>query len=278
MVMTTFLAIIFGTAMAGVLKELFHAVDAPKGQAATQLWIGSACCVVLAFAGTLTSLLIRRVKPAHPRLQFRLSALTIPPETRSFLARDRRLLLTLMATCVFWLVSGIAIQAVNSLGLRQLGVGDLRTSLMAAVIGLGIAAGAVLAGRLSQGRADFRLVRAGVWGIFLCLVVLSISLPGGRHLLGFWGSLPMLVLLGASAGMFAIPLQVFIQSRPPDDQKGRMIAVMNQFNFLAILLSGVVYSLFDHVVLAWQAPRSVIFAMMAAIILPVAVLYRPQNE
>ena len=37
--------------------------------------------------------------------------------------------------------------------------------------------------------------------------------------------------------MYAIPLQVFMQSRPPEGRKGRMIAVMNQANFVAIMLS-----------------------------------------
>jgi acyl-[acyl-carrier-protein]-phospholipid O-acyltransferase/long-chain-fatty-acid--[acyl-carrier-protein] ligase len=78
--------------------------------------------------------------------------------------------------------------------------------------------------------------------------------------------------------MFAIPLQVFVQSRPPDDQKGRMIAVMNQANFLAILLSGVVYGLFDSLVVALGWPRSPIFAMMAVLVVPVLLLYHPKFE
>ena len=52
----------------------------------------------------------------------------------------------------------------------------------------------------------------------------------------------MLALLGMAAGVFAIPVQVFIQTRPPREQKGRMIAVMNIFNFIAILLGGIVYA------------------------------------
>jgi acyl-[acyl-carrier-protein]-phospholipid O-acyltransferase/long-chain-fatty-acid--[acyl-carrier-protein] ligase len=102
---------------------------------------------------------------------------------------------------------------------------------------------------------------------------MSISLPGGQHLLGFYGSLAALALLGMSAGMFAIPVQVFIQARPPEGQKGRLIAVMNQANFIAILLSGVVYFGLDRLVDAMHWPRSVIFAGMAFLVWPLA-LYR----
>jgi acyl-[acyl-carrier-protein]-phospholipid O-acyltransferase/long-chain-fatty-acid--[acyl-carrier-protein] ligase len=281
-VMTTFLSIIFGTASAGLLNTSFGIRNAPLLESAQRLWIGSAICVAIAVVGTLTSLAIRRVPPARPGLKFRLSALTIPPESRRVLKDDTPLLAAILAACLFWLVAGIAVQAVNSLGLRQLKIGDARTSLMTAIIGLGIATGAVIAGRLCRGRADTRVVRLGAWGLFLFSLLLSISLPGGRHLLGSYGSLPVLfvlVLLGISAGLFAIPVQVFIQARPPEGLKGRMIAVMNQANFVAIMLSGAVYTLFDRIVGACGLPRSTTFAMMAVLILPVAIFYRlPEDE
>ena len=146
----------------------------------------------------------------------------------------------------------------------------------------------MVAGRLCHGKADARVIRAGLWGILVFLILLSISVPldhsaegtptAYRHLLGFWGSLPALAMLGVAAGFFAIPLQVFIQSRPPEEHKGRMIAIMNQANFLAIMMSGFTYGRFDQIVESLQWPRSPIFAMMAALILPVLVLYRPKFD
>jgi acyl-[acyl-carrier-protein]-phospholipid O-acyltransferase/long-chain-fatty-acid--[acyl-carrier-protein] ligase len=204
--------------------------------------------------------------------------MTLPPESRRVLRDDRPLLTAILATCVFWLVSGIAIQAINSLGLVQLGVGKLKTSILTAIIGLGIALGAVIAGKICRGRADPRVVKVGAWGLFLSFVLLSISRPGGVHLLGYTGSLVVLVLTGIAAGFFAIPVQVLIQTRPPDGLKGRMIAVMNQTNFLAIMLSGFVYYLFDWIVEGLDWPRSAIFAMMAVLLLPVAVFYRLPKE
>jgi acyl-[acyl-carrier-protein]-phospholipid O-acyltransferase/long-chain-fatty-acid--[acyl-carrier-protein] ligase len=278
-VMTTFLAIIFGTASAGLLNTFFGIRDAPLVESAQRLWVGSAICVLIAVVGTLTSLAIRYVPAAKPGLRFRLSALTIPPESRRVLREDLPLLMAILASCVFWLVAGIAIQAVNALGMRQLGVGDAWTSIMTAIIGVGIAAGAVVAGRMCHGRADPRVVKLGSWGVMAFLLVLSISSPDGTHLLGFWGSLPVLVFVGLSAGLFAIPVQVFIQARPPDGLKGRMIAVMNQTNFVAIMLSGAVYTLFDRIVGACAWPRSTTFAMVAVLMLPVAVFYRlPSDE
>src|SRR5439155_4069102 len=195
---------------------------------------------------------------AVPDLRFQPSGVFIPLETRQRLAIDRPLLAALLVSCIFWLVSGFAMQSVNSLGMTQLAVGERRTSLLTAVIGLGIAAGAVLAGRLSRGKADFRLVTWGGWGMVAGMLVMAISLPraggGFQHLLGYTGSFPMLILLGMAAGMFAIPVQVFIQSRPPQDQKGRMIAAMNLTNFIAILLSGGIYMACDRLIDALHWP------------------------
>jgi MFS family permease len=266
--MTTFLAIIFGTASAGMLGDLpVH-----------RLWVGSAICVGIAAVGTCTSLLIRPLPAAQPGLKFSWDTVFIPREILRLLRRDWPLLLALLASCLFWLVSGIAIQAVNSLGLVQLGLNKTQTSLMTAIIGLGIAVGAVVAGKLCQGRADFRVVRGGAWGLVATLLLLSISLPGGRHLLGFKGSLPALALLGVSAGFFAIPVQVFLQTRAPAGLKGRMIATMNIANFIAIWFAGVLYERFDTLLNARQWPRSYTFAFMAALTLPVALFYRPKVD
>jgi acyl-[acyl-carrier-protein]-phospholipid O-acyltransferase/long-chain-fatty-acid--[acyl-carrier-protein] ligase len=275
--MTTFLAIIFGTASAGLLSIVFVTRDAAGAIDPTGMWRGSLVCVAIAVAGTITSLLVRHTPRAEPNLRFEPSSLWIPPDTRLVLLQDRPLLIALLVSCVFWLISGVTMSAVNSLGKVQLGLDDLRTSILTAVIGLGIAAGAVIAGRLCHGRADFRPTRWGTWGIIACLALLSVYLPGGQHLLGFGGSLVVLALLGMAAGMFAIPIQVFIQARPPDKQKGRMIAVMNLLNFIAIFLAAPIYKVFDVTVVGLGLPRSPIFAMTALLILPVALFYRPKN-
>jgi acyl-[acyl-carrier-protein]-phospholipid O-acyltransferase/long-chain-fatty-acid--[acyl-carrier-protein] ligase len=278
--MTTFLAIIFGTASAGILGGLVY--DAAGQRVPERLWIGSLVCMGIGVLGTIMSLMVRPVPAAVPKLKFQYSGLAIPPETRSLLASDRPLLAALIVSCMFWLVSGVALQSVNSLGMTQLGVGEKRTSLLTAVIGLGIAGGAVLAGRISRGKADFRLVTWGASAMAAGFLLMAVSFPVGgggfRHLLGFAGSFPALIFLGGAAGMLAIPVQVFIQTRPPEDQKGRMIAVMNLTNFIAILLSGAIYMACDRLIDAMHWPRSLLFAFNALLILPVALFYRPKSE
>ena len=115
---------------------------------------------------------------------------------------------------------------------------------------------------MSKGKVDFRLLRVGIIGMLVCLVARRRFPPAAtsqllkdaageltrkpgvgetRQWLGFWGSLPLMLLLGAFTGLFAVPLQVFMQSAPPKDKKGRMIAVMNQANWIGILIAAGLY-------------------------------------
>ena len=57
--MFTFLAIIFGTAVAGLLLGLLG----------EKIWVASFVCIAIAVVGTLTSLLVRRVPVADPSLK-----------------------------------------------------------------------------------------------------------------------------------------------------------------------------------------------------------------
>ena len=145
----------------------------------------------------------------------------------------------IIVVSIFWMIGGIVQQTVNALGKTQLQLDDEKTSVLAASIGVGIAFGCVLGGYLSRGRVNRNVVVVGAIGLFVMLVVMA--LPGGehQHLLGFYGSIPVLILLGVFTGMFIVPVQVALQSRPPREEKGRMIATMNQCSWVGIILGAI---------------------------------------
>ena len=311
--MTTFMAIIFGTAAAGYVKEWF----------ADQLWIITAACVAIAVLGTITSLLVRRTPVAHPGLQLELSSLGINAETRRLLRRDRPLLNVLLVSSLFWFVGGLVLPSVNKLGIRELHFDDARTSLLAVCMGVGIAIGCVLTGKLSKKRLRFEFVTIGAWGLMLGLVAVtaldtclssppvekpsgspvrssnSVDIVEGNNLLDSASDrvqpesfaallVPLstketliriaLVWMGLSAGMFVVPLQVLLQVRPPNDQKGRMIGAMNLVNWIGILLSAVFYEICKMVYGLLHVSSSWTFAAAGLLMLPVALFYRPREE
>ena len=266
--MLTFLAIIFGMAMAGGLKVLLG----------DQLWLASLACVGIAILGTITSLWVRRVPTAQPDLEYRWSCWIISKDTLALLRKDRQLLSAIVVVAMFWLVGGMVLQTVNALGKSQLGLDELSTSILAASIGVGTAVGCILGGYLSHGRVNRSVVVVGAAGTVAMLAMMS--LPGGqhRHLLGFYGSIPVLVLLGLFSGMFIVPVQVALQSRPPREEKGRMIATMNQLSWVGVILGALFYNLCLSGLEFTGGPRSQIFGATALLMLPVAIFYRPTDE
>lgn len=263
--MFTFLAIIFGTALITLL-----------GATPATAWRTSALCVLVAVAGAAASLWVRHTPVANPGVKLRASDLLVPPEMLSLLARDRQLLLALLVASSFWMIGGMVHSGVNALGKTQLDLGAL-TSLLTAMLGVGIPIGCLVGGYLSRDRINPRVVTAGAAGIVVGLVLLC--LPGGPrgHLLGFWGSIPVLIGLGFCTGMFVVPIQVSLQVRPPAGEKGRMIAVMNQANWIGIILGAAAFAGTMDVLEANNWPRNLVFAVTAAIMLPIALFYRPEE-
>ncbi len=264
--MLTFLAIIFGTASAGGLLSALGTEG---------IWLASSLCVGIAIVGTLTSLLVRQVPIANPQMQFSWRAIGVPRDIVQLLKKDRPLLLALLACSMFWMIGGMVQQSINALGITQLGLNEGDTSILAACVGLGIAAGCLVGGYWSRDGKSSRVVTTGATGMIGCLLLLAMPWGPHSHWLGYNGSIPVLILLGAFAGLFVVPVQVILQSRPPRVDKGRVIAVMNQCTWVAIILGALLFKGSLILLEMFDAPRCIIFAVSALVMLPGALFYRP---
>ncbi|MDA7979884.1 MAG: MFS transporter [Pirellulales bacterium] len=296
--MTTFIALIVGVAIGGKLLDMFY--DA--------LWLGSLICVGIAVVGTSTSWFVRRTPVAQQGAPFSWAAFAADKEVIQLLKRDKPLCLALVAYSLFWFVTATLPMTFNWLGKYQFRLDYFNTSMLLATSSIGIAIGFVLGGWYSKGRVRFGLVRIGTWGLIICLVV--ISLPGSvtpqrlevttsvmataddfaapgtsdteeviiwPHLLGRIGSQLLLVLMGVFAGLFALPIQVYLQSRPPENLKGRMIGTMNLINWIAIIGSAVFYGVCGELLASLELPKFFIFGITGLLLLPLAMFYRPKD-
>lgn len=292
--MTTFVAIIFGMAAAGIARQ---SLPGQQGLAIISLMSVGIAAVGLGFA-----LLIRPLPVAQPDLKFRWSQLGIDPETWRLIRSDGFLAGVLLVSSLFWFTGGVVQPAVNNFGKSELYLGDARTSVMAACMGVGIGIGCVLSGRLAKQRIRFSVVTAGAWGIVATLVSLAVlgwsiepAAEGGETVEGLlsiipkarpaeWMARALLLLLGISAGLFVVPLQVALQAVPPQAQRGRMIGTMNLVNWTGILLSAVFYGVFEaargilNERLNLSLQPSTVFATLAIPILLVAIFYHPADR
>ncbi|MCA9028044.1 MAG: MFS transporter [Planctomycetaceae bacterium] len=278
--MTTFLAIVFGQAFCGFGKQMLEG-------AGYGLWLMSLFCVAVAVLGTLTSFLLRPTEVVDPDLPFKASALAVDGRTWRMVRDDGALFLALMISSHFWFAAGMVQPAVNAFGKQQIGLDDFQTSLMLAGVGFGIAVGCVVAGRLCGHKINFGIARIGAWGIVLtCAGLAAVPAVTETQASAHWMTSALLLVMGVSAGFFAVPLQVLMQARPPAGQKGRMMGAMNLFNWLGILLSAVGYGICSKLFVEPPAtegadPVSHIgwtFAVVAGLMLPVALFYRPRDE
>jgi acyl-[acyl-carrier-protein]-phospholipid O-acyltransferase/long-chain-fatty-acid--[acyl-carrier-protein] ligase len=134
--------------------------------------------------------------------------------------------------------------------------------------------GSILAAAVFKRLAPRGQVMVGLWGLVSSLLLLGGWTDNGNHPFGYPGCFALLVALGVFAAIYAVPLQVFLQSRPPAELKGRMIGTMNQANFVGILLSGPLYQVFEGISSSMGWPISSVFWMLAALIIPLALFYR----
>lgn len=266
--LSMFVAIILGIASAGIAAERIHAP-----------WIVTLICMCIASVGFLTSLLIRPTPAATPGLRFDKSDVILNRETRRVIFKDKRLLAALLATSAFWATGGMVYpQAINDVGISQLQLNKESTSYMAAGTGMGIALGCVIGMLFSHGKFNARLVHFGSWGMFLGLIMLA--LPGTSHgtLLGVGGTASMLIWLGVCAGIYNVPLQVFIQARAPEEHKGRVIGAMSLANWVGIYFSGILLLIIKPVIVSGKLPLNLLFGAGALFFLPIILFYRPKSE
>lgn len=267
--MTTFLAIIFGVGTAGWVKDRWP----------NELWLASGSSLFVAALGVGTATLIRKLPAAQPNIRFDRSSLFIDRPTRALLAGRPQLLGALLAASAFWLIAGIVYPpTLNDVGKQQMRLSDQTTSLLSALTGMGIGVGCVIAGVVCRSRISARLISLGAWGMMASLILPAIPGGGlGGTMLGLYGTSAALLGLGLFAGFYSVPLQVYLQSQTPVESKGRVIGAMNLLNWIGIFLSSGIYYAGKRVVQATDRPYSDMFAVAAVLMLLIAWFYRPPN-
>jgi len=292
--MTTFMAIIFGTVCAG------FALD----RIGRSMWIGSLIAIGIAVFGALASLLIPRTRIAEPRLILKWENLAVPQDVARMIRGNTGLMLAILVASVFWFLGGVTQVAVNTLGSSTLQLNKTRTSLMVAGIGIGIAAGCLVAGFFGKGRGGRSWVVVGAWSMTLSLLVIGYL---GSGLAGVpananhvdnslyasltqadrleWSLRLSMVVLGLSAGMFVVPVQVYLQQAPPPEFKGRLLGVQNLVTWIGILLSAAYAWAFGRMLQAFAGEGGdskyqwVVFVSLAVLMLPIGLLYRlPESD
>jgi acyl-[acyl-carrier-protein]-phospholipid O-acyltransferase/long-chain-fatty-acid--[acyl-carrier-protein] ligase len=225
--MSTFVAIVLGTAAGGSLFEVWQG----------RLWVVGVGVVVIAVIGTTTSLWIPAVPAASPRQRVIANPWQEIWRGMATLRRNPSLLRAVFGLSYFW-GFGALVQLVAVLyGAQVMGLGDSAIGLLMAIAAVGVGIGSLSAGWLSGDRIDVRLAVIGAVGMGAFTIALSYS---GRS---FGWAAAALSLTGLCGGLFAVPLNALLQHRSDVHEKGRIQATNNFLNTVGIMGASGILSL-----------------------------------
>jgi acyl-[acyl-carrier-protein]-phospholipid O-acyltransferase/long-chain-fatty-acid--[acyl-carrier-protein] ligase len=228
--MTTFVAIILGTALGGLLFKLWK----------LEPWNMGYVMLAIAITGFAVSFGITRVHPSDGKAPFPWNPLAEVATGTRILLKDRPLWLTVMGISYFWFLGALFQTDLVVFGSDVLKVDETRIALMVGCLAIGIGAGSMIAGRLSGDKVEIGLVPLGSALMTVSSVILYFS--KGSYLM----SIATLLILGIASGLFIVPLNAFLQQRSERGETGRVIGTNNFYNTLGMLLaSATLYGLHD---------------------------------
>jgi len=254
-------AILAGIASAGFVLDIKGFI----GQMPLNLAAVSALVIGVSVGGVLMSFGVARFPAATPAVRFPWKG---PLETLKVLYRTRfapLLAIAIVANAFFWFIGALEVLVLNQLGISQFKFSNSMTSGLIVAELVGIAAGGLLSIYFAKKIKWYRLLAplAVILAVSMLLIVVVPYLYGSAKLIYLFA---VLAIMGVAGGMYAIPLEAFIQVRPAADCKGATIAAANFAAFSGILLSGPVLNLFNVL----NITPSNDFAIMGAMTLMVA--------
>ena len=245
--MTSFLAMLGGILVGGLLLDAY----AGAGPGPAPLFLG------VAALGVLASLGIRHLPAAAPGSRPRLDALSVARRSLREARRDRPLLLAILAGGMFWLIASALLLSINEYG-TWLGLRGSETSLRLAALTVGVAAGSLLAGRLSGDKVETGFVPMGLAGMAAALFAAAFL---ARSAGWFSGSL---LAAGFSAGFFSVPIRALIQQRARPDRRGAVLGLSEVADYTGVLLAAGLHALLVGV-LGLDPPA--LFAVLGGLLL-----------
>lgn len=186
------------------------------------------------------------------------------------LASDRPLLRAAMGIAFFWILASLAQMNVDQLGQQELKMQPHRIGVLGMMLVLGVGGGSVLAGRWSGGHVELGIVPLGAIGVVIWSMLLCLSGWWGHSApdYAFYAACISLCCLGASAGLFDIPLEAYLQQRSEPRQLGQVLSATNFMAFTGILLiSGLYYWMID----IQKLSPSLVFLLAGLGTIPVAI-------
>ncbi len=231
--MGTFLAILIGTILGGVLI----------GMGESGLYWVAAVLIAVAVLGYLASRGIPIALPVDADLRINWNPLSETWKTFQFTRANRTVFLSILGISWFWFYGAMLLAQLPNYAKGTLGGNEQVVTLLLALFSVGIGVGSMLCERLCANKVEIGLVPFGSLGMTLFGMDLYFSQPelvSGPLLsalqfaqsAGSWRVAADLIGFGVFGGFFIVPLYALIQQRSERSHLSRVIAGNNVLNAL----------------------------------------------
>jgi len=235
----TSLAILLGLMAGGLLMAL------PSGPTAV-----SVAVLAVAALGYLASRAIPPAPPSSPELRINWNPLTETWRNIQFMRGNRSVFLSVLGISWFWFYGATFITQLPHYTQAYLGGNDHVFTLLLGIFCVGTGIGSLLCERLSGHKVEIGLVPFGsigmtIFGIDLYFAqpdlaaVKDLGVADFLHQLRSHRVMWDLLLIGAFAGFYIVPLYALIQTRSAASHRSRIIAGNNILNAVFMVASAV---------------------------------------
>lgn len=226
----TYLAIILGTFLASFISDVTD----------KNFIIVAVFCVFISILGLFTSLAISKTAPQNSSKKINPFFLYEIYQTLRISWKVPHLLPALFGSSFFLFVGAFAQLNIIPFAMQALHLSEVGGGYLFLPIAVGIAIGAVIAGQLSKDKIEPGL--SCITGFLIALSFMSLYFVASSLIL----TIISLTILGMVGGAFLIPFDSFIQVNSPDEKRGQVIAAVNFFSFIGVLLAAFVLYFFSE--------------------------------
>lgn len=233
--MGTFVAILLGTLAAGLIMG----ADQPQQIAALAV-------LAMAIAGYVVARQVPATEVGAADLKIRLNPIKETWHLMALVREKHSVLLSIMAISWFWFLGAAYLTQFPNFAKTELAGDETVVTLLLAIFTIGIALGSMLCERLSGHRVELGIVPIGSLGLSLFGVDIYLNMPAEPIPSDWWVILSDsdyrrialdLLGIGVFGGLFIVPLYAFVQHETPADKRARIIAALNVFNALFMVVS-----------------------------------------
>ncbi len=215
----TYLAIILGTFLASFITDITN----------KNFVLEASFCVLVAILGLCTSLGIKKTEPQNSTKKINPFFFYEIYQNLKLSWSVPHLIPTIFGSAYFLFIGAFTQLNIIPFAMQSLHLSEVGGGYLFLPTAVGIAIGALLAGKLSKDRVELGL--SCLTGFFISFIFLMLFLFSWSLTV----TLITLALLGIFGGIYLVPFDSFIQINSPDEKRGQIIAAANFLSFVGVL-------------------------------------------